>query len=298
MTSIDPNNFLGLPNAPLESADAIILPLPFERTVSYGGGTWRGPRAIIDASCQIEVFDEETELDFEEAGFVHTLPMLPDDPDATVEQCLAAITDHVRQYRGRFVLTLGGEHLIAHPVVTGLTEDVQNLTIVQLDAHADLADTLNAKKWSHGTVMKRLIDDGARAIQIGVRSLSRVEFDFAAQCDRVETFYAHQVAERWVEIIRRLRGLTGPIYLTIDVDGLDPSVIPSTGTPQPDGLSWRQTMQLIEATMTGAGKQIIGADVVEYIASPHPPGCDIIAARLVMKVLAHWWKNCRADLGA
>jgi len=173
-------------------------------------------------------------------------------------------------------------------VATGLVEDLAELTIVQIDAHADLADQLGGRRWSHGTVMRRLWERGCRLLQIGVRSLSRSEYDLARSGERIVTFYAHQMAERWSELLATLAGLEGKVYLTIDVDGLDPAVVPSTGTPQPGGLTWRQMMDVLAAVAAARRCRWVGADIVEFVPSPAPPGCDPAAARLLMKLLAHW----------
>ena len=286
MAAVHPDQFLGLPPGSLEEADAVVVPLPLEKTVSYGKGTCRAPRAILEASCQVEVFDEETLVDFSASPRLHTLPPLFD--DGGLSEYLTAVREHVAGLRDKFVLALGGEHTISYGVVSGLVDELSELTVVQIDAHADLIDELDGRRWSHGTVMRRLWERGCRLVQIGVRSLSREEYDLAAADDRIATYYAHQLAEKWQDLLQLLGGLEGKVYLTIDVDGLDPSVISSTGTPQPDGLSWRRTMEVIRCLAAAGGCRLVGADVVELIASPHPPGCDVIVARLAAKVLAFW----------
>ena len=286
MSAVDPDQFLGLAPCGEEQADAVILPLPLEKTVCYGSGTWRAPRAILDASCQLELFDEETLVDFSRCPRVHTLAPLP--ADAGLEDYLARTRDRVSRFRHKFVVALGGEHTVTYGVVTGLVDDPGDLTVVQIDAHADLIDELDGRRWSHGTVMRRLWERGCRLIQIGVRSLSRSEYELATAEDRIVTYYAHQLAERWEDLLALLGRLEGNVYLTVDADGLDPSVIPSTGTPQPNGLSWNQTIEVIRCLSSSSRCSLRGADIVELIASPHPPGCDVLAARLVAKVLAFW----------
>lgn len=287
---IHPDQFLGLDPAPADEAQAVILPVPFERTVSYGTGTWRAPRAIIDASCQVEVFDEETGVDFEHDLKVRTEPAVVADDSESAEAFLERVAASAARFRGRFLLGLGGEHLVTYGLLDGLCPDLEGLTVVQIDAHADLAAELNGQRWSHGTVMRRLVERGVKLISVGVRSLSREEHDFASASDQVSMYYAHDLAERWGALTEELARLRGPVYLTIDCDGLDPAVIPHVGTPQPDGLSWRQAMQVIGLVTGGppASREVVGADVVELVASPHPPGCDLIAAKLVAKVLAFW----------
>ena len=286
MEIVHGDQFLGLPPCPPEKADVVLVPLPLEQTVSYGTGTWRAPRAILEASCQVEFFDEQTGVDLSESPRVHTLPPLV--VHGEVEDYLAATRDAVRGFRDKFVVGLGGEHLVTYGLVDGLVDDPAEVTLVQIDAHADLIDELDGRRWSHGTVMRRLWERGCRLVQIGVRSLGREEYDLATGDPRIDTYFAHQLPERWPELLETLRRIEGRVYLTIDVDGLDPSVIPSTGTPQPDGLSWRQTIDVIRTLATETRGPLIGADIVELIASPHPPGCDIIAAKLLTKLLAFW----------
>jgi agmatinase len=287
--SLDPTQFLGLPACDLKQADAVILPLPLEATVTYGTGTWRAPRAILEASRQVELFDEETLVDFSTAPRIHTLPPLQ--PLGSVEDYLAQTARRAAAGRGKFLLALGGEHLISYGVLDALADPLGELTVVHVDAHADLADQLEGRRWSHGTVMRRLWERGCRLVQIGIRSLSRAEHELIGRGQRITTYYAHQLPQSWPDVLATLRGLAGPVYLSIDVDGLDPAVFPSTGTPQPGGLSWRQTMEIIRAVAVESSARLIGGDVVELVAAPHGPGCDLSAARLAAKLLA-WW-----DLG-
>ncbi len=286
MASRDCRPFLDLPPCPVEAADAVILPLPLEKTISYGGGTVRAPEAILEASRQIELFDEETLVDFAGSPKLHTMSLLGD--EGSLENYLAAIGRCVAPLRDKFVLAVGGEHTITCGMVSGLIDDPTELTIVQIDAHADLIDELDGRWLSHGTVMRRLWERGCRLVQIGVRSLSRSEYDLAAADERIVTFYAHQLTPRWEELLAVLGSLRGSVYLSVDVDGLDPAVIPSTGTPQPGGLSWGQTMQIVRTVATNSTCRLIGADIVEFVPSLRPPGCDLTAARLVMKILAFW----------
>jgi agmatinase len=289
MSTIDLRHFMGNDSADRNFADVLILPVPYEKTVSYGTGTRDGPRAIIDASLQLEFFDEETLVDFKEAPKIHTLPPVSDAGCKSVDDFLNALQTRVASLRDKFILSLGGEHTVTYGLVKGLVDNPADITVVQIDAHADLIDKLGGLHWSHGTVMRRLWEEGARLIQIGIRSLSRQEFELVNAGDRISTFFAHQLEERWGEAMQTLRDLEGPVYLTIDVDGLDPSIIPSTGTPQPNGLNWRQTMDVIREIATSKRIRWLGADVVEFVPSPSPPGCDPAAARLAAKVLA--WRH-------
>ncbi len=286
MPDLHLDQFLGLPPCPPAEADAVILPVPFERTVTYGTGTRHAPAAIITASLQMESFDEEAGVEFSDGPPVHVAPPVPD--EGTLEDYLEAVRARAAALRDRFVLGLGGEHTVTYGLVCGLADDPASVTIVHVDAHADIADELLGRRWSHGTVMRRLHERGCRVIQVGIRSVSRAEHEFVHTQPRVSAYFAHEMAARWGELLGALRSLEGDVYLSLDVDGLDPAVIPSTGTPQPDGLSWRQAMELLQAVTGAPAARLVGADVVEFIPSPHTPGCDIIVARLVAKVLAFW----------
>jgi agmatinase len=282
-------SMFGLPSPGAERADVLLLPLPVEKTVSYGVGTATGPAAIVTASPQVETFDEETLVDFAQSPRIHVLPPLSAEGD--IEACLARIQETVRPWRGRFLVSLGGEHTVTFGTGLGLAGNPADVTIVHIDAHADLADTLGGRHWSHGTVMRRLWERGCSLLQIGIRSLTREEYDTATAGPRIVTYYAHRLDEQWDEMLAALRNLKGNVYLSLDVDGLDPSIMPSTGTPQPGGLSWRQMMQIFRVLFTESRCRLLGADVVEFVASPTPPGCDPVAARLTTKLLAWWWKG-------
>ncbi|GIX06869.1 MAG: agmatinase [Candidatus Poribacteria bacterium] len=284
--SIDP--FLGLSEIEPERADVILVPVPFERTVSYGTGTAGGPQAILEASEQLETFDEETLLDFEEYPRVWTDTPIEPNKAGSIPDNLDEIAERFRKWEGRFVVGLGGEHLITYGILQGLAADLSEVTVVQIDAHADLIERLEGDFWSHGTVMRRLWESGCRLVQIGVRSLSREEYQLIQAEPTIQTFFAHRLAEEWESLLETLRGLEGPVFLSLDVDGLDPSILPSTGTPQPDGLSWRQTLTLLRTLFDNRNCTLLGADVVEFVPSPHPPGCDLTAAKLVMKLIAYW----------
>jgi agmatinase len=292
MSNLTPLQFLGLPSPGEQQADALILPLPYESTVSYGRGTRGGPAAILAASLQVERFEEETLVDFEKDPRLHTFPPLEISPEASLPEYFAMIENVLRPWRGKFIVGLGGEHSVTYGTILGLTERLSELTIVQVDAHADLINELDGKYWSHGTILRRLWEKGCRLLQIGIRSLSAGEYQFVQNSPRVTTFFAHQLPERWGEVNDHLRSLEGPVFLTLDVDGLDPAILPSTGTPQPNGLTWPETMQVLRALAFAPRVEWLGADVVEFVPSPQPPGCDPTAARLVQKILA-WWHGGR-----
>ncbi|HYH87601.1 MAG TPA: agmatinase [Solirubrobacteraceae bacterium] len=286
-----PNNFLALedPYGTLEAARVVILPVPLEATVSWGAGTADGPRAIIAASRHVELYDREHDcapaLDYG----IHTLPALElaTDPGEAVPQIAAAVADAAAG--GRLVVALGGEHTISAGVNHGLLEARDGpLTVVQLDAHSDLRDSYDGTPFSHACVARRILEDPRveQVLQLGVRSVDAQEVAFARESDgRVRVWYADDVhAGGWrEEFVARVRGRR--IHLTIDVDALDPAVVPATGTPEPDGLSWREAMDIISATAAEAS--IVGIDCVELAPQPGLHHADFAVAKLLYRTITY-----------
>lgn len=288
---MQPDNFLGLPPqvSGLDTARVLILPLPFEATVSYGAGTAHGPQAIITASQQVELYDREYDAEPALAYGVHTLPTpdLPDDPQAAVE-AVAAATRRAAE-TGKLVVGLGGEHTVSVGFGRGLLAALgEPITVVQIDAHADLRDEYEDSPYSHACVARRLLDapEVEQVLQLGIRSVSSEEVAFArAHPERVRIWYAEDVhAGGWqTELAARLAGRR--VYLTIDVDGLDPAIVPATGTPEPDGLTWRETLDILR--LVGDSGQVIGLDCVELAPGPGQHAADFAVAKLVYKAISY-----------
>ncbi|MBE7558881.1 agmatinase [bacterium] len=286
------DQFFGLPPVALEAAQVVFLPLPFDLTVTYGRGSAGAPERILETSYQLETFDEETHVDFAEAPRIFVAPAVHPRDGEPPTGYLARVSDAVRDLPpARFLLSVGGEHLVTYGIVRGLysENELRDLTIVQIDAHCDLIDQLEGEQWSHGTVMRRLLAHGCRFIQIGVRSLSKEEYLLAQGNPNIDIYYAHELHQRRQALLSRLADLTGDVYVSFDVDGLDPSVIWSTGTPQPDGLSWQEAMAVLRALFSNRRCCIRAADLVEFIPDPNPPGCDTTACKIISRMLAYWW---------
>ena len=277
--------FLGLapPYCDPETARYAILPVPYEGTVCYGKGTGGGPEAIIGASGQIETYDEELRDEFTQAG-VATWPAVEpaDDPAEQMRRVGAAAGPIVEA--GKFLLTLGGEHSITAPLVQAGAEHHGPLSVLQIDAHADLRDRYDGTRHSHACVMRRVLETTSRICQVGVRSFSREECDQCPQ--QIGALITPDMIDgdpAW--IARAIDMLGAKVYLTIDIDGLDPSIAPGTGTPEPGGLSWRQVTGLLKELC--ASRQVVAADIVEVSPLPPSPMTEYLAARLAYKIIAY-----------
>ncbi len=285
------DNFLALedPHGTFDGARVLILPVPLEATVTWGGGTAAGPRAIIEASQQVELYDREYDAECALEYGVHTLPALDLDaePGAAVAQIAAAVAAAAAS--GKLVVALGGEHTISAGVSHGLLDALgAPLTVVQLDAHSDLRDEYEGTQFSHACVARRILEDPrvSQLLQLGVRSVDAEEVAFAhANQRRVEVWYAEDVHDgSWREAFTaRVRGRR--VHLTIDVDGLDPAIVPATGTPEPDGLTWREALDIIRTTASAGC--IVGIDCVELAPRTGLHHADFAVAKLLYKTITY-----------
>jgi agmatinase len=285
------NNFLGLPDehSSYERAAVLVLPIPFEATVSYGGGTRHGPAAIVEASQQVELYDREFDCEPATEYGVHTLPALElaDEPEAAVAQ-IAAATAAVAA-SGKLLVGLGGEHTVSVGFGRGLLDAVGGpLTVVQIDAHSDLRDEYEDTPYSHACIARRLLEmEGIeQVLQLGIRSVCTEEVQFVrANPQRARVWYSEQVhAGGWRdELIERIRGRR--VYLTIDVDGLDPSIVQATGTPEPDGLTWAETLEILRTVTAYA--TVVGLDCVELAPLDNLHASDFAVAKLVYKAISY-----------
>jgi agmatinase len=277
-------NFLGLEETftVYEKARAVIVPIPFEQTTSYMQGTRRGPEAIIDASAYVELYDEELESEVYKAG-IHSMPPLLF--DAHIEDGFNMISEYIDRLLmdDKFPVILGGEHSITFPVVRAFLNHYKQISVLQLDAHADLRDQYENTRFSHACVMRRIYELTPRVEQVGIRSLSREEAEFARERNCAIS-YAHILHSEGFpdDIIDRLED---PLFVTIDLDYFDPSLIPATGTPEPGGFFWPETLDFLRRVFTK--RNVVGFDVVEL--SPingmiHP---DFTAAKLIYKLLGY-----------
>lgn len=279
-----PNSFLNLPEMYYrpETARYIVLPVPYEGTVSYATGTADGPDAILTASAQVELFDETLQREFYQAG-VATLPPVAaaDTPEEQIRRVEQAVLPIFRA--GKFPLTLGGEHSITAGLVQAAAAVHGDISVLQVDAHADLRDSYRGSVHSHGAVMRRVLEVTGRVAQVGIRSYSLSEFE---QCPaQVANFITPRIVRTDPAWIGRTLDLLGEkVYLTIDIDGLDPAEAPGTGTPEPGGLQWQEVIDLLWELCQK--RQVIGADIVEVRPLPPSNVTEFMAARLAYKIIA------------
>lgn len=281
--------FLGLAPedaASPEEAGAWIIPFGLEASVSYSGGTAAGPQAVLTASHQVELFDESFWREpFRDYGVATMTPLMP---SGKVEAALDLLESLVQESldAGKFPMTLGGEHSLTAGAIRPFAKAHEQITILQFDAHADLRDGYDGEHYSHAAAMRRCLDHkNVRLVSVGIRNISAGEIPFLEENgERIKIFWGRDDGVWTAEDIAEAVG-TGPVYLTFDIDGFDSSLMPATGTPEPGGLFWNQTIQIIETVSKSA--KIVGADVVELAPHPALHGCDFLTAKLVYKILSH-----------
>ena len=266
-----------------DTAVAVILPAPLDRTTSYVPGTRNGPRELLIASTQVELWDEEIGVDVHGRGVV-TLPEM-DLTSGSMETALAELRRTaggiVRD--GKFLITLGGEHSITSPIVAEAAATHRGLSVLQIDAHADLRDGYQGQRHSHAAAMRRTAEF-APLVQVGIRNISEEEVA-ALPSIGTRIFYDWNMRDDPQWVAKAVDALSDTVYVTIDLDGLDPGTMPAVGTPEPGGLSWRELMTLLRHTFET--KTVVACDVVELCPVPGLVAPNFLAARLVYKLLTY-----------
>ena len=268
---------------PFEAARVVILPVPVDRTTSYVPGTRNGPREILQASSHMELWDEELGVDVHGVG-IYTLPEmeLPFGELAPLLEEVGRVASEILS-RDKFLVTLGGEHSITPPLVAAAAARYPGMTVLQIDAHADLRDSYMGTPHNHACAMRRTLDY-ARVTQVGIRSLSVEEAQVASRLNTT-IFYDGTMRQdaRWID--RVVDTLGDLVYITIDVDGMDPAIMPATGTPEPGGLSWYEVLALLRATVER--RRVVACDVVELSPLPGVMAPNFLCAKLVYKILTY-----------
>ena len=278
--------FLGLPKENKNKNKVYIIPFGLEKTVSYSSGTKNGPKKIIEASHQVEVFDEELKLEPYKKFNIKTLKQ---------EKIKSKFNDSLNQ-RSKiiektlkskcFPLTLGGEHSITPAIIKPLAKKYSNLTIVQIDAHADLRDGYMGIHNSHAAAMRRCLDNkNIKIVSIGIRNLCQEEFNyFKKNNKRIKIFWGNEMHKWSMKKLSKILK-NKDVYLTFDLDGFDSSLMPATGTPEPGGLFWSDAIRILKTVFKNSN--VVGADVNELAPNPHLHACDFLAAKLVYKILSY-----------
>jgi len=266
-----------------DESRVVILPVPVDRTTSYVSGTRNGPREILEASSHMELWDEEVGVDVHGVG-IFTLPAM-ELPFGEMGELVGEIRRVAADIlsREKFLVTLGGEHSITPPLVSAAAAAFKGLSVLQIDAHADLRDCYMGTPHNHACAMRRSLEF-APVTQVGIRSMSTEEAE-AAPGLNTKIFYDATMRKdpNWID--RVVDTLSGPVYITIDVDGMDPAIMPATGTPEPGGLSWYEIVALLRATI--ARKTVVACDVVELSPLPGMMAPNFLCAKLIYKILTY-----------
>ncbi|HEX5761251.1 MAG TPA: agmatinase [Thermoanaerobaculia bacterium] len=261
-----------------------VLPVPFERTTTYGKGTAAGPAAILRASQAMELYDEELGGEPARLGIATLPPFLPEPFD--MAEALGELQEAARVHlaAGKFLITLGGEHSLTLAPARAARAVHGDVGIVQFDAHADLREEFEGTPFSHASVMRRLVEDGFPTLAVGIRSLSSPEAELVAE-RALPVVWGHELARAEERFPRLLEALPEKVYLTFDVDYFDPSLVPATGTPEPGGGLWYPTLALLRTLFRE--KTVVGMDLVELAPIGGQPASDFLAAKLVYKCVGY-----------
>jgi agmatinase len=281
MSNPVPYNFGGLEDKFInyENSKIVVLPVPFDKTSSWIKGSDRGPKAIIEASMNMELYDLETNSEVYKNGIFTAEEIRPSDSEEMIESVYNRVREFIKD--GKFVVTLGGEHTVFLPSIKAHHEIYSDVSILQLDAHSDMRDSYLDDKYSHASVMARVKEITENIISVGVRSLDSSEL---VNINKKNVFFARDIygSEKWIK--KAVDKLNENVYITLDLDVFDPSVMPSTGTPEPGGLDWYTILKLLKEVCKN--RNLIGFDVVELCPTENKAP-DFVAAKLTYKLLSY-----------
>lgn len=280
------HNFGGIPAELSEytTSPVVILPVPYDETSTWQKGADQGPGAILHASANMELYDIETDSEVFLRG-IHTARPVTEksSPDAMVGQVYERVGGYLRE--GKFVVTLGGEHSVTIGAVKAYAEHYPGICVLQIDAHTDLRQEYEGSAFNHACVMARA-REWCPIVQVGIRSMDVTEKPFVVPS---RIFYAKDIVgagDAWMDKV--IEKLDGQVYLTIDLDGFDPSVLPATGTPEPGGLTYYDVIRLVRNLIDN--RKLLGFDVVELCPMPENKASDFLAAKLIYQILSYRFK--------
>jgi len=278
--------FLGVDNKFNFKEKVVVVPFGLEKTVSYGGGTKNGPREIIKASHQVELYDEE--LNYEPCKKIGIKTLKPFKIDKNIKKALKKMSSINEEILNKklFPITLGGEHSITPGCIPPFVKRHKNLYLLHFDAHADLRESYNGEKFSHASAIKRCLDyKNVNVISFGIRNISKEEISYLKKnSHRINIFWAKDKSKWNLNKFKKLIKNKN-IYLTFDVDGLDSSIMPATGTPEPGGLLWEETLNIIK--IAAKNSNIVGADINELSPIKGFDSYNFLVAKLTYKIISY-----------
>lgn len=284
---MESNNFGGLSKdfADYKSSSIVILPIPFDKTSTWLKGADKGPQAIIEASKNMELYDIETDSEVYKKGIFTERAIIAENCDSMVSEVNQKAKSLLED--GKFVVILGGEHSVSIGVIQAYASHFKNISILHLDAHSDMRNEYEENKYSHACVMARAKESTDRIVSVGIRSM---DFSELKNISKDNIFFASEIFKTKDWIAKVIDKLSENVYITIDLDVFDSSLMPSTGTPEPGGLDWYQVTELLK--QVAENKKIVGADVVELCPSQNKAP-DFLAAKLIYKLLSYKFENKR-----
>lgn len=279
-------NYAGIPDefAQLETSKIVLIPVPYDGTSTWIKGADKGPEAFLKASENMEVYDIETDSEVYKRGVFLANPITENhSPEAMVNRVHKTVLEYLKM--GKFVTVFGGEHSVSIGSIRAFNDYFKNLTVLQIDAHADLRDEYEGSACNHACAVHDA-QKKTNLVQVGIRSMDVSEKKFL---QKDNCFFAHEIHtdSKWMDKV--LNKLTDQVFITIDLDGFDPSIMPSTGTPEPGGLTWYQVVDFIK--LVAAKRNIVGFDIMELCPNENNKAPDFLAAKLYYKILSYVFAN-------
>jgi agmatinase len=279
---IERQNFLDVPQefCNYENSSFVILPVPYERTTTYKKGTKYAPHAIVEASSQVELFDEELFIESYKAGIYTTKPFILDQPPKIF---LPALSKEIEKYMSKFLIMIGGEHTITESAILSYVKKFPKMTALVFDAHADLREEYLGDKHNHACVSRR-ISEKCPVVQVGIRSVSEDEYKLL-NSERIKSFLFPSCKDIQKILPQILTNLNKEVYISIDMDVFDPSLVPGVSTPAPGGFFWYDMLTLLKQIIDK--RNVIGCDIVEICPIEHTIQSEFVAAKLIYKIISY-----------
>jgi len=282
------SQFLAMPNAPVDAADILILPIPLERTVSFKPGTADAPKAILETTDQLEFYEEDAGWSPFKHMKLSVLPEFADDPSLTDAELHARLAEHVASLpANNLFIGVGGEHSLTPSLVEARMPEPG--TVLFLDAHGDMRSSYEGSKYSHACPVNRLLAQGHKIVMAGIRSVYESEVELVEKEPRITLFLDWDLRGKgqWESFLQKVNSLEGPVYLSIDMDVFNPAVVPGVGTPQPGGFFWYQMIEVLESLFSRKKIDLRGVDVVELVPEASRVS-EMTAAKLLLKIISFW----------